>query len=309
MLWGHVLAANGWWLLASAAAVSTTFPLRTIRWRILLARSSGDVPFRPLWHATAIGFMANNILPARAGELVRSYAATRLVGVPFTTALASVAVERVFDGVVIGLLFALALAAPDFPAGAMIGTTNLSFLAALMIVLFAGVLAVCIAVVRNRERVLPLIERLLRRLLPPRLAELAVRIMHHATDGLAVLHSVRDVLRVLTWSFVVWGANTVAFIVGFRAFGLAHLPVDAALLLQGVVAFGVAVPQAPGFFGGFELLTRLSLALYGVPGDRALSYGFGIHIAWFVPITLWGLWLLLRTGLSLRDLRSEGGAR
>jgi hypothetical protein len=185
----------------------------------------------------------------------------------------------------------------------MVGSTNLSVLAGMMLVLFAGVLVVCVAVVRNRERVLPLLERALRRLLPHRLAETAVRIMHHATDGLAVLHSVRDVMRVLTWSFVVWGMNTVAFVVGFRAFGLGDLPVDAALLLQGVVAFGVAVPQAPGFFGGFELLTRLSLALYGVPGDRALSYGFGIHIAWFVPITLWGLWLLVATGLSLRDLR------
>jgi len=263
------------------------------------------VPFRPLWHATAIGFMANNILPARAGELVRSYAATRLVGVPFTTALASVVVERIFDGIVIGLLFALALIAPDFPGGAMIGSTNLTVLALIMIVGFSGVLAVCIAVVRNRDRVLPLLERGLRRLLPHRLAEALVRIMHHATDGLAVLHSVRDVLRVLIWSFAQWGTNAFAFILGFRAFGLGHLPVDAALLLQGVVAFGVAVPQAPGFFGGFELLTRLSLALYGVPGESALSYGFGIHIAWFAPITLWGLWLLLRTGLSLNDLRQE----
>lgn len=307
-LWGHVLHADPWWLLASAAAATATFPLRTIRWRILLERSAGTIPFRPLWHATAIGFMANNILPARAGEVVRSYGATRLVGVPFTTALASVAVERIFDGVVIGLLLALALAAPDFAGSAVIGSTNLTALAVVMTAGFGGVLAVCIAVVRQRERVLPLFERLLRGVFPHRLAEALVRIMHHATDGLGVLHSVRDVLRVLTWAFAQWGVNTVAYILGFRAFGLGHLPVDAALLLQGVVAFGVAVPQAPGFFGGFELLTRLSLALYGVAPERALSYGFGIHIAWFAPITLWGLWLLLRTGLSLQELRREAPA-
>ena len=285
--------------------MTTTFPLRTVRWRILLARAHGPAPFRPLWHATAIGFMANNILPARAGELVRSYGATRLVGVPFTTALASVAVERIFDGVVIGLLFAIALASPEFPAGAMIGTTNLSLLAGIMVIGFSGVLVVCLAVVRNRDRVLPLLERVLHRVLPHRFAPAAIRVMHHATDGLAVLHSVRDVLRVLVWSFAVWGMNTFAFILGFHAFGLGHLPVDAALLLQGVVAFGVAVPQAPGFFGGFELLTRLALEFYGVAGDRALSYGFGIHIGWFIPITLIGFWYLMRTGLTLRDLRQE----
>ena len=276
-----------------------------MRWRILLAHAHGPAPFRPLWHATTIGFMANNILPARAGELVRSFAATRLVGVPFTTALASVAVERVFDGVVIGLLFAIALASTDFPAGAMVGTTNLTLLAGIMVIGFSGVLVVCVAVVRNRERVLPLLERLIHALLPRRFAPAVVRIMHHATDGLGVLHSVRDVLRVLTWSFAQWGVNAVAFILGFHAFGLGQLPVDAALLLQGVVAFGVAVPQAPGFFGGFELLTRLSLEFYGVSGDRALSYGFGIHIVWFIPITVIGLWHLARTGLTLRDLRQQ----
>jgi len=304
-----VLEANPWWLLLSVAAVTTTFPLRTVRWRILLAHSAGQAPpFAPLWRATAIGFMANNILPARAGELVRSFAATRLVGVPFTTALASVAVERIFDGVVIGTLFALALAAPDFPAGASIGTTNVSVLAGVMMLAFGGVLVVCVALVRNRAHVLPWLERLLHRLLPERIAAAVARLTHHVADGLGVLHSVRDVLRVLVWSFAVWGMNTLAFILGYYAFGLGHLSVDSALLLQGVVAFGVAVPQAPGFFGGFELLTRLSLELYGVSGDRALSYGFGIHIGWFTPVTLIGLWYLARTGLSLRDLRQEGPA-
>jgi uncharacterized membrane protein YbhN (UPF0104 family) len=174
-----------------------------------------------------------------------------------------------------------------------------------MLLAFGGVLVVCVALVKNRARVLPWLERLLHRLFPARVAAALARLTHHVADGLGVLHSVRDVLRVLTWSFAVWGMNTIAFIVGYRAFGLGHLPVDSALLLQGVVAFGVAVPQAPGFFGGFELLTRLSLELYGVPGDRALSYGFGIHIAWFTPITLVGLWYLARAGLSLRDLRAE----
>lgn len=308
-LWGHVLDADPWWLFLSVAAVTTTFPLRTVRWRILLAHTPGGPPrFAPLWRATAIGFMANNILPARAGELVRSFAATRLVGVPFTTALASVAVERIFDGVVIGFLFALALMAPDFPAGATIGSTNLSLLASVMVLGFGGVLAVCVALVRNRAYVLPWLEGLLHRLLPERVAAATARITHHVADGLGVLHSVRDAVRVLVWSFAVWGMNLVAFIVGYRAFDLGHLPVESALLLQGVVAFGVAVPQAPGFFGGFELLTRLSLEFYGVPGDRALSYGFGIHIGWFTPITLIGLWYLARAGLSLRDLRGEKAA-
>jgi hypothetical protein len=309
-VWGHVTAADPLWLSMSGLAVTLTFPLRAIRWRVLLEHAAGGAPaFRPVWHATAIGFMANNILPARAGEVVRSFAANRLVRVPFSTALASVAVERVFDGVVIGLMLAAAIAAPGFPAGAKLGSTNLAALAVTMTLGFIGALVFLLALVRARSRVLPAVDRVLRRMLPERIAGFAARVTHHLADGVGVLHSVRDVGRVLWWSFMVWSVNAVSFLLGYLAFDFRELPLSSALLLQGVVALGVAIPQAPGFFGGFELLTRASLGLYGLAGDRAVSYGFAIHVAWFVPITLIGLWLLARTGLSLSDLRGKEAAR
>src|SRR5207244_4408080 len=86
--------ASPFWYLLSCLAAFLTFPLRTIRWRIMLSASTPERRFQPYWRALCIGFMANNVLPARAGELVRAYAGTELIGVPFTTALASVAVER-----------------------------------------------------------------------------------------------------------------------------------------------------------------------------------------------------------------------
>ena len=87
-------------LFAAAIALATaTFPLRAVRWRVILRDARGAaVPTGPLWHATAVGFMANNLLPARAGEFARAYLANRQLPVRFTTALASIAVERVFDG-------------------------------------------------------------------------------------------------------------------------------------------------------------------------------------------------------------------
>jgi len=89
----HLREARPGPLLAAVLLATLTFPLRTLRWRILL-RTPGDGPvsWRALWHAVAIGFMANNTLPLRLGEVVRCYAGSRLGGVPLATVLSSVAV-------------------------------------------------------------------------------------------------------------------------------------------------------------------------------------------------------------------------
>jgi len=96
-------------------------------------------------------------------------------------------------------------------------------------------------------------------------------------------------------------------VLAFRAFDI-DLPASAALVLQGVVAVGVAVPQAPGFFGGFEALSRIVLGFYGVGSDQAISFAIAVHMGWFIPITLIGLIMLARASLSLRELRG-GSAR
>jgi hypothetical protein len=102
-------------ILALVLALATlTFPARASRWRIILAARSPGVRWKPVWHATAIGFMANNLLPARTGELARGYAASRLVGLPFAASIGSIAVERVFDGLIVVLLMAVAISSADF---------------------------------------------------------------------------------------------------------------------------------------------------------------------------------------------------
>src|SRR5207244_10042201 len=129
--WSDVLAglrAVDPLLLVLAFVLATlTFPIRLIRWRVILRdKDEAPLPPGPLWHAVAIGFMANNILPARAGEFARAYVASRQVPVRFTTALASIAWERVFDALVLLGLVAFAIAAPSFPrTSALVGVALL----------------------------------------------------------------------------------------------------------------------------------------------------------------------------------------
>lgn len=304
----HLAQADYAWLAASTVLVTLTFPLRTVRWRILLSSSSGTVPFAPLWHATAIGFMANNVLPARAGEVVRAFSCSRLTGAPFATVLASLAVERIFDGIVVVSLLALALVGASDHGPVAIAGSNLATLAVTVAAMFTGALAALVVLVRNQARVLPWAEGVASRLLPGRAGALATRIMHNVAAGFGVLHSTRDVMRALTWSFVVWLVNAASYGLGFIAFGL-EVPPTATLLLQGVVVLGVALPQAPGFFGVFELAAKAALSVYAVPGELAVSYAFGIHLGWFIPITVLGLWYLARTGLHLRELRTQRPGR
>jgi uncharacterized protein (TIRG00374 family) len=222
--------------------------------------------------------------------------------VPFSTALATVAVERVFDGVVIVLLLAIGVAAPGFPSGAAVGR-GLGALTATMAAVFSGVLVVLIILMRSRDRALPAAERLVHRMVPARLADRAVALLHNLVAGLGVLESARDIARVTFWTFVQWLVNGAAYVFGFYAFHLA-VPVSAALVMQGVVALGVALPQAPGFFGVFEGLSKAVLIPYGVGESEAVSFAIGTHVGWFAPITIIGLVILARTGLSLKDLRT-----
>ena len=121
-------------------------------------------------------------------------------------------------------------------------------------------------------------------------------------DGLDSLRSPRRFLAVLFWSLVVWAMGAASFWLGFLAFGI-EVPWSAALLLQSLLAFGVAIQFSPGFFGQFEAICRVTLALYAVDTGPAVSFAFGFHLGGFFPITLLGLWSLSRAHLHLTDLR------
>jgi glycosyltransferase 2 family protein len=305
---GHLRRANPWLMLATITLATCTFPLRAIRWRLMLRGTSGTpLPLGPLWHATAIGFMANNLLPVRAGEIARAYAARQAAAVRFTTALASIAVERVFDGLMLVALLTLALVVPSFPRHAMIGGVRLAGLATAGAALFAGILVVALLVVHRPAPWIALLARVAHALLPLRLADRVTHLAQGLVAGLEVLKSPGRFLGVVAWSLVLWLVNAASFAVCFRAFGL-PVPPEGAFLLQGVIGFGVALPSSPGFVGVFEAATRGTLALYGVDATRAVSYAVAYHVGTFFPITLLGLASLSRMRLHLAELRGAAAA-
>ena len=302
----EIRAANPAYLALSVVLVTSTFPLRAVRWRLLLAAATGATPrFTPLWQATAIGFMANNVLPARAGEVARAWAGGRLTRTPMAIALATLGVEHIMDGVVVVFLLIVGIFAAGFPADVRLGQAPIEHIAFTFGALFAAALLVLMLVVRAPDRALGLSDRVFAWLLPARAAAWATGIARHLFAGLTVLRSPRQTTRVLTWSFAVWLTNALSYWLAFEAFHLTTLPLTAAFVLQGIVALGVAIPSSPGFLGVFEAMCIVGLGIYGVTQEQAVSYAIGVHLAWFVPITVLGLLELSRTGLRFHDMREH----
>ena len=285
----------------STVAATLTFPLRARRWRVILDPVEQHIPFGRLWRATAIGMFIGNIVPARAGELARAYALSREhPRVGFAAAFASIAVDRVFDAVVILLLLFVSMLDPAFPAGTRIGNQPIANWAGGGIIAVVAVLFALYAVVLFPQRVLTIFEFIVRRLAPKLEARGRDALVAFA-GGLSVLRSPRRFGSVLTWTVLHWLMNAVAFWLGFRAVGIAR-PFSTALFVQGIIAIGVALPSAPGFFGVFEAVAKESLAVYGVGPDLAVAWAIGYHILSFIPITVMGAVYFARLGMHMGDL-------
>jgi hypothetical protein len=308
----EVLRASRLSLLVLAAGIATmTFPLRARRWKVILEPVDPDVPFAPLWRSTTVGMMVNNVIPARVGELARAFSLSReRPRIPLPASVASIGVDRVFDTVVLfGLMFG-AMLAPDFPGARAIGGRTISSLAATATVGIVALVGMLYALALYPAWFAAIAERVAG-VVSASLARKGHGAVLAFAEGLSVLRSPRRFALVLWWTLLHWLCNALAFWIGFRAVGI-ELSYAAALFVQGVIAVGVAVPAAPGFFGVFEAAALVGLHdVYGVPERLAVSWAIGYHILSFIPITLIGAFHASRLGFSLAQLdaaRSEDAA-
>jgi uncharacterized protein (TIRG00374 family) len=291
-------------MLLAAVVATCIFPLRALRWRPILDPIAPHLPFSRLWSATAIGMVLNNVAPARAGEFARAYALSRSTPeVSFPAAFASLAVDRVFDAVVVLLLMFGAMISPAFPRDAtLVGRPVVAYAPPVLLITLAAI-AVLYGVALFPDKVLRIYELVARRL-APRLESRGRDALVSLAGGLSVLRTPGRFAAVFAWTVVHWLVNALAFWIAFRAVGV-QAPFSAALFLQGLIAIGVAIPQAPGFFGVFETFGKYGLEIYGVAPDAAVTWALGFHFLSYIPITVIGGWYFVRAGLSMRDL---GGA-
>ncbi|KPK01117.1 MAG: hypothetical protein AMS20_14225 [Gemmatimonas sp. SG8_28] len=307
-VWEQVRHAPKLPLLGTMLAIGLTLPARAARWRVLLSEERTDLPFRPLYHATAVGFAVNNLLPARAGEIARAFAARRLTRVRFSSAMTTIVLSRVFDGVTLFAVLVLATVAGWLPASFVIGGVSVGRIILVAAVVFAVLFAIALAAVTFPNAVLHATGWLSQAIMPRRWATKVTFATKGVIDSLAVVRHPMRLLTVLAWSAVVWGLGGLSYFLAFLAFDLG-VPWHGAFTLQSIINFGLVVPATPGFVGVFEALTRAGLSLYGVEGTVAVSYAVAYHFCLYLPTTLPGLWSLGRTNISMRDVQEEVDAR
>ena len=294
--------ANYWLLILSAAVATCMFPLRARRWKTILDPVAPNLPFGPLWRATAIGVMVTNVIPLRAGELARPYALNRqLPSVSFATALASVAVDRVFDGIVVMVLLAIGVVVAHFPPDTTIRGYPLTHAAGFVV---GGALALLVAfyVLVFFPKTLIRAFELVARRVSPALERRGAEMLARFSEGLSVLKTPGHFAAVFGWTLAHWLVQPLAFWLAFRAVGV-DVSFPATLIVQGIIVILVALPSAPGFFGPFEVGAAIGLSLYKISQSVATTWALLFHIASFIPITLIGAYYAAKLEFSIGEMR------
>lgn len=275
-----------------AVTVFLDVAARAARWRGLLA------PIRPLPYArvlgyTYLGYLANNVLPARLGELVRSHALGEGEGLSRPTVLGTVVVERIVDTVIVVAVAAVAVVV--LRVGGVVSTA-VALGAIFVGVLLAGLL---VAVVSHRlpgaERVQALAARV------PRIVELWRRLR----DGLQVVGRPSAVAIAMAFSVLAWTASIATFMVGGRAVGIDLSPIQAALLSSGV-ALATIVPSGPGYLGTFELTAVGIASQFSIDRDPAFALALLVHAMILLVTSIGGAISALRLGVGLGTGKGTG---
>lgn len=293
-----------WYPLAVAVLLAWIFFLRSQRWQLLL-RPLKRCPVGELYSANLIGFMANNVLPARLGEIVRAYAVNRLCVVPVSGVLATLLIERVLDGMAILAFFFLALFFTDPTAQA--GAFNVAYLRGIGLFLLAGylgVLGLMAALWRWPSATSGWLARLAGRL-SPRLGERAASILTNFTQGLGLLGQGRHLPLLIAQSLAMWMLMLLTAYVFLPAMGLPHSLLMAAMALVGG-SLAAAVPAGPGYIGTTQVAVMWTLMLAGADQERAAAFSLVYWAALYFPVTAAGLVEMLRRGMSLSSLRGGG---
>jgi uncharacterized protein (TIRG00374 family) len=298
----EIANAHPGWLLLSMLTMLLNLAIRAFRWQYLL-EPLGETSFANAFRATAVGFAASTVLPARAGELIRPYFLARHERLSATAAFATIILERLLDVVTVLVL----LASFVFVFGRNMERTNpvvfsaLKWAGGMAAVASFAALAVLFVLARDPARLGRTMARF-EQLGPSKLAGLIARVAQKFAEGLGTIRRPGRLLVALAWSFPLWltiGAGIWAVAEAFR-FGI---PFSGSFLLIAILVIGVAVPT-PGAIGGFHEAFRLgATTFYGASDAAAVGAALVLHALTMVPTLLLGLYFAAEAGLNVSGMR------
>jgi uncharacterized protein (TIRG00374 family) len=302
--WDVVKQANYWWLLPGVAVYFVGVWVRAWRWHYLLGPIK-KIPTRTMFPITTIGYMGNNIYPARAGEVLRAVVLKRREQVPVSASLATIIVERIFDGVVMLAFVFVNLPELARLTGSSGFVGNIQQVAVIGTGFFLGALVIFLLAAMFPQITAQVGGWFIDRFLPERLRERVNEIMDKFLGGLASLRSPFNVLMVFFTSVIIWLLETGKYWFVMHAFDFS-VSFFALMLMNGIVNLATTIPSAPGYIGTFDAPGIAVLSAYGVDQAAAAGYTLVLHVALWLPITLLGGYYLAREGIKWSDsLRDE----
>lgn len=310
-VWNSLKTARYLWLLPGIAVYFIGVWVRAWRWHYLL-RPLKKISTRTMFPIVTIGYMGNNIFPARAGEVLRAGILKDREGVPISASLATVVVERIFDAVVmLGFVF--------FNLGALENLThnsgfigNIQQLAVWGSIIFIGALVVFLLAAMFPLVTERIVLNLIERVVPLRFREKTRGVALKFLTGLESLRSPKDALMVLFTTVLIWLLETGKYWFVMQGFDF-QVSFFALMLMNGIANIATTLPSSPGYIGTFDAPIIAVLVAYGVPGEIAAGYALVLHAALWFPITLLGAYYYfrqpLRWGKDLAKIKQNQGTQ
>jgi len=305
-VWDKMRTANLGWLLPGVAVYFIGVWARAWRWHYLL-KPLKSLSTRAMFPVVTIGYMGNNIYPARAGEVLRAFVLRRKFGVPVSASLATIVVERIFDGVVM-LMFVFfnlnGLAALSHDSG-FVG--SIRSVALWGTAAFAAALAVFLLAAMFPHPSLRLFHRFVEPLIPGRFRPRVAGMLVSFWTGLESLRSPFSIFMVFATSVVIWLLETAKYWFVIHAFDFTGYTGGffGLMLMNGIVNLATTIPSAPGYVGTFDLPGIAVLSAYGLNPEVAAAYTLVLHAALWLPITALGAFYMVREGLRWDRVQAE----
>jgi uncharacterized protein (TIRG00374 family) len=296
---GAQLRTTQWGWVAAAVVLS---PLglwaRALRWHYLFPPRSNPPG---LVAATMIGYMVNNVLPLRAGEVARVYVVAHRWGHGFWTTLGTVVVERVLDGMTVVLLIGVIVLMMPVPA-------YLQWGALIMLVVNLVGTAVLAGMAWRPDAMHAVARWIFRHW--PRLQSSVTRVFDRFVRGVHGVRSPEHAVPLLIWTVVAW---VIPALGAWTILQALHLSLSwmAPWVVLAFVGVSVSIPSAPGYIGVFHAAAAVALGILGVARAEAVGYAIILHAVQFIPITLIGWLFLLREQVTLAEVgraRAESSA-
>ena len=276
-VWRAIVTARWEFVAGGVAMTVVTLFLRSLRWRVLLNAEARFSVATVFW-ATTAGYLGNNFLPARGGELVRTFLISRHSSLSKTYVLTTALTERLVDAIALVLCGSVVLAqVSSKPRWMDEASRTTAFIAA-----FGGIFILA----------LPHVEGLVRRLLrlAPLPAAMRARLLDFAGRVLLGLRAFHQAGRLSSFVFltvVIWALDAVGVMISTHGYGM-HVSFSLALLLLTGLGLGSALPSTPGYVGIYQFVAVTVLTPFGIDRNSALAYIIVVQALWYLVVLALG---------------------